>query len=92
MAKKKRKKSEKIRHLKYGNIASPKPRAAQSKESEGDKVSLKSGNSDFSKELRRNLIFVASFFGALLIIDILLTKTNLLNPILNLFGLGGLYN
>lgn len=93
MAKKKRKKSEKIRNLKYGNLVSAKPKEAGVKSTTGNVkvVSEKSNDSKFKRELRRNLIFVSSFFAALLIIDILLTRTNLLNPILNLFGLSGLY-
>ena len=98
MAKKKRKKSEKIRNLKYGNIslAKEKSKSSGSKESETPKISQKTSpskeNKEFKKELRRSLTFTGSFLLILLALYFVLTKTSLLNPILNMLGLSGLYN
>ena len=93
MAKKKTKKSERKRVLKYGQVASS-PRNSVSGTEPGTSVSKGKDEvvvSGFKRELRRNLIFVVSFFLILLVLYFLLTKTSLLDSLLNIFGLKGLY-
>jgi len=94
MAKNKKKKSEKKRNLKYGNVTLPRAEVAKGSSNSFDiqkKDSVSRKNNEFKKEIRKNLIFIGSFFAFLLILYILITKTNVLNPLLDLLGLGGLY-
>lgn len=98
MAKKKRRKSEKIRNLKYGNIslAKEKKENPESEEYKALQATQKTPSSqeskDFKKELRRSLTFTGTFFLLLLVLYFVLTQTSLLNPVLNMLGLGGLYH
>lgn len=94
MAKKKRKKTERKRDLKYGSAVS-RTLIKDSKvavDSNADKEVVPLENSGFRKELKRNLIFVFSFFVLLVVIFLILTRTNLLEPLLQAIGMGGLYH
>jgi len=96
MAKGKRKKGTKKRNLKYGQVSSVKAEGSRSDDSISSKKSAGEApkskeNTEFKKEIRRNLIFIGSFFAVLLVLYFLLTKTSVLDPVLNLFGLSGLY-
>lgn len=93
MAKKKKKTGIK-RNLKYGTIVSPKAASPKNRGVAGklkEKPFESETNPEFKKELRRNLLFVGGFFLILVILYLTLTKTNLLNPILAIFGLDGIY-
>lgn len=95
MAKKKTKKSERKRVLTYGKPTSAFVKKDKtSEESNFDVVKTASSapeNETFKKELRKNLVFVFSFFMALFVLYFILTRTNILNPLLNIVGLDGLY-
>ena len=97
MAKKKRRKSEKIRNLKYGNISLAKEKKENLESGErkalqdAQKTPLSKESKDFKKELRRSLAFIGTFLLLLLALYLVLTRTNLLHPILNTLGLSGLY-
>lgn len=93
MAKKKRRKTERKRDLKYGNVVSQglKKNSVVATSLSSGKVVESSDNAEFKKELRRNLIFVFSFLSALLVIYLVLTKTDFFNPILALLRLKGIY-
>ncbi|MEK7447764.1 MAG: hypothetical protein AAB632_03180 [Patescibacteria group bacterium] len=97
MANKKRKNSEKKRNLKYGNIslAKEKSRSLKTKGSKDLKFSKGASSTkedkEFKKELRRSLTFTGSFLLILLVLYFVLTKTSILNPVLDVLGLGGLY-
>lgn len=93
---KKKKKTKRKRNLKYGNIASSKVTDLKKEViiddgSKKAKPFVSETNPEFKRELRKNLIFVGGFFLLLIILYLILTKTNLLNPILNSIGLNGLY-
>jgi hypothetical protein len=94
MTKKKRKNSGKKRNLKYGNItlAKEKNEVLDSKASEASKPSSSVENKEFKKELKRSLIFTGSFLLILLALYFILTRTSLLNPMLDMLSLEGLYN
>ena len=89
---KKRKKTERKRNLKYGQVerAAKTEVKAQNKEKPGAKT-LSKEDLIFKSELRRNLIYVGSFFFVLIVFYLLIAQTNLLNPILSILGLGSLY-
>lgn len=98
MANKKRKNSEKKRNLKYGNISLAKEKSTglKTKESKNLKfskeVSSTKEDKEFKRELRRSLVFTGSFLFVLLVLYFVLTKTSILSPVLDVLGLGGLYN
>ena len=94
MGKKNRKRGEKKRHLKYGNItlATGKSSVKEDKGVAPETPIKGKGQSAFKKELRYNLLFAGSFLVILLALYFTLTKTNILNPILGILGLGDLYN
>lgn len=87
----KKKKSPKKRNLKYGTISLGAVKSEVVVSSGKQEPEAEVQDVWFKKELRRNLIFIASFFVALILFDILLTKTSLLSPLLSLLGLKGLY-
>lgn len=94
MGKKNRKRGEKKRHLKYGNITLATGKSSDSEAKGATPVNARKGKgqSAFKRELRNNLLFAGSFLAALLVLYFILTKTNVLNPLLEILGLGGLYN
>lgn len=93
MAKKKKKKGEKKRHLKYGNMPEniKKDRIKAQVGSKEKATVQKSFDLVFKKELKKNLIFVGIFFLLILAIYFSITKTNLLDPLLQTIGLRNLY-
>jgi hypothetical protein len=94
MAKKKRKKTERKRDLKYGNVVSQTSRKDDTAAVNNivEKAVESSDSIEFKKELKRNLVFVFSFLGILLAISFILAQTNILEPLLQVVGLGGLYH
>ncbi|RJO60204.1 hypothetical protein C4544_05510 [candidate division WS5 bacterium] len=93
MAKKKRKKGGKNRHLKYGNAPENIKKDKTKVQAAGEKPFPQKEADDpvFKKELRKNLIFVGIFFLIIIGLYFLLAKTSLLNPLLQLIGLKNLY-
>lgn len=93
MSKKKKRKGEKKRNLKYGNITLAKEKNIPSEnkvEAKGETTSKET--TIFKKELKNNLLFTGSFLAVLLIFYFIITRTSALNLILEMLGLGGLYN
>ena len=93
---KKKKKSERKRSLKYGNVLSERPKKAKAESQNiesGQKESPAESSQDkeFKKELLRNVIFVGGFLFILLILYFTLTRTSLLEPMLQIFRLGDVY-
>lgn len=90
MAKSRKKNRAKISDLKYG-IVRGQSKKTDSQKVTSEKKSVNTSDFIFRKELKRNLIFIGSFFLVLLIIYFLLTKTSLFDLILSIFGLKNLY-
>ncbi|MDO8507239.1 MAG: hypothetical protein Q7S53_01585 [bacterium] len=97
MSKNKRRKSEKKRNLKYGNITVEKVKNLSASDIKdravkGSEKNLKTkSDNGFRKELRKNLTFVGIFLVSLVVLYFVLTYTSILDPILNYFGLSGVY-
>lgn len=97
MSKNKRRKSEKKRNLKYGNVTVEKVKNLSASDTKGEaaksaeKNIKPKGDNDFKKELRKNLTFVGVFLVFLIVLYFVLTYTSTLDPILNYFGLSGVY-
>ncbi len=89
---KKRKKTERKRNLKYGQIEKTvKVETITQNKGKSEVKKVSKGDLVFKSELRRNLIYVGLFFLVLLVFYLIITQTNLLNPVISLLGLNGLY-
>jgi Trk-type K+ transport system membrane component len=96
MAKKKKKKSQKKRNLKYGHAPGVIQNAASGstdkpKQKKAVLIDEESIDPEFKKELRKSLIFVGVFFIFIMALYFVLIKTDFLDPILSAIGLGDLY-
>jgi len=89
MSKKRGKQANKKRNLKYGQILkSGQVSAPQNKEAKEAAIGQDTG---FKKEIRKNLLYVGIFTIFLILMVLVLTKTNVLEPLLILLGLKNIY-
>ncbi len=87
----KKKKVPKKRNLKYGQVISSRTKAAGNIRGVSESAADEESGVQFKKELRKNLMFLAGFFIVLFVIYFLVARTSLLDPVLSIFGLKGLY-
>lgn len=95
MAKRKRRtrkeKQEKTRHLEYLKTKSPKEKQKVVSLSEKPQTIQSQKDLGVRKETRKSLIFVLGFVALLVLITLLVTRTNWLDPFLTLIGFSDLY-